>query len=512
MQGRAPNGLFLAAATASGVEEAGGARFKAGPAAAGRGPALFVIVLGVVMAAVDTTIVVLALPDIQRSLHSGLADVVWVVISYLLVVTVLSTQVGRLGDLFGRVRLYRAGFLVFIAGSALCALAFNDASLIGFRVIQGIGGALLAANSSAVIADTFPSSSRGFAYGFTAVGWNVGAIAGILLGGVIIDYLSWRWVFWINLPAGGLAYLLSLRVLRERSNRRAHSIDFVGMTLLGTGLFGVLWAMTRIATQAATPSTWVLLSGGLVLLVVFLLVEARSREPMLDLRIFRVPTLAPTLCASFFQALGNFAVLFLVIMYLQGVRGESPLTSSLLLVPGYLLGAVMAPIAGRISDRIGPVAPATLGLAIQVAALVVYLQLTTRTPLWVVVVASVVSGLGSGNFFPANNAALMKASPPEHFGVVSGVGRTFQNIGMVFSFAVAVMIAGLAIPRRLAFAIFIGTKELGPPLAAAFTKGMSSAFLASIGFLALAAVLSASRLAAWRTRTGAPAKKAGRAV
>jgi MFS family permease len=151
---------------------------------------MLIVVIGVVMAAVDTTIVVLALPSMERSLHISLSSIIWVIVGYLLVITVTATQVGRMGDMFGRVRMYEAGFLVFIIGSALCAVANNGATIIAFRVLQGLGGAFITANAGAVLADNFPPERRGRAYGFNAVGWNIGAILGILLGGLIIAYVS----------------------------------------------------------------------------------------------------------------------------------------------------------------------------------------------------------------------------------------------------------------------------------------------------------------------------------
>ena len=153
-----------------------------------------VIMSGVLMTAVDTTIVVLALPEIQRGLHVALSAVVWVIISFLLVITLLATQVGRLGDMFGRVRMYEMGFAVFVLGSLACGLAWNEASIIAFRVVQGIGGAFIMANSGAVIADLYPRELRGRAYGFTSVGWTMGAVIGIVLGGLIVTYVSWRWM------------------------------------------------------------------------------------------------------------------------------------------------------------------------------------------------------------------------------------------------------------------------------------------------------------------------------
>jgi EmrB/QacA subfamily drug resistance transporter len=455
---------------------------------------LAVVMTGVLITAVDTTIVVLALPEIERGLHVALSSVIWVIIGYLLVITLLASQVGRLGDMFGRVRMYEAGFVVFIVGSALCALSWNEGAIIVFRILQGIGGALVTANSGAVIADLFPPERRGRAYGFNAVGYSLGAVLGIVLGGVIVTFVSWRWIFWINVPIGIVAVTLALRVLRDSGKRESRSIDLIGMLLAGLGLFGILWAVTNLATRALDPELDTFLVGGVAALVLFALVEAHTKDPMVHLSLFRVPALTPSLLASLFQGLANYAVLFLVLMYLQGPRGLSPLDASLLLVPGYLVGGAIGPFSGRIADRVGPVIPATVGLATQIIGLAIYAQLGLSTGLWLVVVASIVNGIGSSTFFPANNAAVMKASPPNVFGVSAGMLRTFQNVGMVFSFSMAILIASHAIPRALAFAIFVGTTTLHGHLAAVFVHGLHAAFYASSSFLVLAALLSATRV------------------
>jgi EmrB/QacA subfamily drug resistance transporter len=459
----------------------------------GPGLALGVVMTGVLITAVDTTIVVLALPEIERALHIALGSVVWVVIGYLLVITLLATQVGRLGDMYGRVRMYEAGFVVFVVGSAACALAWNEGSMIAFRVLQGIGGAFVTANSGAVIADLFPAEQRGRAYGYTGVGWSLGAVLGIVLGGAIVTYISWRWIFWINVPIGIGAVALAVRVLHDRGERRPRRLDPAGMLTLGAGLFGLLWAVTRLATVSLDATLIGYLVGGLALLGAFVAIERRAGDPMLDLSLFRVPMMSPSLLASLFQALANYAVLFLVIMYLQGPRGLSPIHASLLLVPGYVIGGFTGPYAGRLADRLGPVLPATLGLGIQVMALLVYAQLSLHTGLWLVVVASIANGVGAGFFFPANSSAVMKASPPQLFGISSGMLRTFSNVGMVFSFSLAILIASRSISRSLAFAIFVGSTSLHGPLAAAFTSGLHAAFYASMGLMAIAAMLSATR-------------------
>ena len=457
------------------------------------GLAMIVLMAGVLMTAVDTTIVVLALPEIQRSLHVALSAVIWVIISFLLVITLLATQVGRLGDMFGRVRMYEAGFAVFVLGSALCALAWDEVSIIVFRILQGIGGALVMANSGAVIADLYPRERRGRAYGLTSVGWTIGAVLGVVLGGLIVTYFSWRWIFWINVPTGAAAIVIALRVLRDRGERIRQRLDPLGMIALGLGLFGVLWAITKLANGPFDAPAAGYLIGGLVLIGAFVLIEARVPAPMLPLRIFKVPTMAASLLASLFQGLASFAVLFLLLMYLQGPRRLSPIDASLLLLPGYLLSAGGSLLAGRLADKRGPVLPATLGLAMQVVSLLLYARLSNATPLWWIVCIGIINALGASLFFPANSSAIMKAAPPDMFGIASGMMRTFANVGMVFSFAVAILVASRSISRQLAFAIFVGTTSLHGQLASAFTTGLHAAFYESVAFMVIAAILSALR-------------------
>jgi EmrB/QacA subfamily drug resistance transporter len=454
---------------------------------------MVVIMAGVLMTAVDTTIVVLALPEIQQSLHVALSAVVWVIISFLLVITLLATQVGRLGDMFGRVRMYETGFAVFVVGSLLCALAWNEVSIIAFRVVQGIGGALIMANSGAVIADLYPRERRGRAYGLTGLGWTIGAVLGVVLGGLIVTYISWRWIFWINVPTGAVAIAVALRVLHDRGERTKQKLDPLGMVTLGLGLFGVLWAITKLANGPFDAATTGYLIGGVVLIAAFAVIESRVPAPMLPLRIFKIPTMAASLGASLFQGLSSFAVLFLLLMYLQGPRALSPLNASLLLLPGYLISAAVSIYAGKLADSRGAVLPATLGLALQVVSLILYAQLTNSTPLWMIVCIGVINAVGACLFFPANSSAIMKAAPPDMFGIASGMLRTFANIGMVFSFSVAILVASRSISRQLAFAIFVGTTTLHGPLADAFTTGLHAAFYESVAFMAIAAVLSAAR-------------------
>ena len=465
-----------------------------------RGLAMIVVMTGVLITAIDTTIVVLALPEIEKGLKVGLASVIWVVIGYLLVITLLATQVGKLGDMFGRVRMYEAGFLLFVIGSLACALSWNEYSIVVFRLLQGVGGAFVSANSGAIIAGLYPPHERGKAYGYNSIGWSMGAVLGIVIGGLIVTYFSWRWIFWINVPIGLAAIAIALKALHQRSIKIAHKVDWLGMLALGGGIFGLLWAVTRLASESLSASIVEYFVGGLVLLVVFYFIEQNQTEPMLHFSLFKVPSLTPTLLAALFQGLANFAVLFLVIMYLQGPRGLTPIHASLLLVPGYVIGSVVGPFAGRLADKKGPVLPATIGLAVQVIALLIYARLGMTTGLWVVVVASVINGIGSSSFFPANNSAVMKAAPQSMFGLASGMLRTFSNIGMVFSFSIAIVIASSAISKHLAFAIFVGTTNLSGQLAQVFTSGLHKAFYSLTIVMVIAALLSAYRWLGARIR------------
>lgn len=468
--------------------------------------ALLVVVVGVLMTAVDATIVFLALPEIDRSLHIGLAGEVWTVNGYLLVITVLSTQMGRLGDMFGRARMYETGFVIFVAGSFACALAWAPAALVAFRVLQGLGGAIITANSGAVIADTFDVSTRGRAYGVNSVGWGTGAVLGVVLGGVIVTYISWRWIFWISVPIGIAATVLARRVLVDRPGARHQRMDWWGIVTLGLGLFGLLWAIIGLATERASVTFLLSALGGMASLLAFWQVEGRAAEPMLDRKLFRIPTMSASLLASLLQSLANFAVLYLLLMYLQGLRHLSPISASLILVPGYIVGAVTGPFAGGVADRLGAVIPATIGLAIQVVALVTYAQLGPSTALPVVAAVYMLGAFGGGWFYPSNSSAVMKRASADALGTTAGLLRTFSNVGMVFSFSVAVLVCSVTISRQKAFEIFAGVGALSGPQSATFLQAMRAAFYASAVLMILAAVLSASRASWWR-RSGTSGRR-----
>ncbi|WUI04118.1 MFS transporter [Spirillospora sp. NBC_00431] len=461
--------------------------------ALGSGTVLTVVLAGVLITGLDATIVVLALPEMAEDLNAPLNSVIWVVIAYLLVATLLTTQAGRLGDMFGRIRVYQIGFVIFTVASLLCVLSWNSFTITGSRALQAVGAAFITANSGAILSDVFPPEKRGKAFGYVGVCWSSGAVSGILAGGLLVGYASWHWIFLINIPIGGAVLLLARRLPRLPQDGRKHDLDPAGMVTLGLGLLGVLWAVTRLVTHPLGPQIIGVGAAGIVCLVLFVWVERRAKEPMLRPSLFRLPMMPGSLLTAMLQGVANYAVLWLALMYLQGPKGLSPLHASLLLLPGYLIAGVLSPTTGRITDRFGPVLPACAGLAVELVALFMYTQISLTSPLWHVVVANVVNGIGLGLFVPANNAAVMKAAPPGLYGVSAGMLRTFASIGWVFSFPVAILCASQAIDRDVAVRVFVGVGELRGEAAADFMTGFNSAFLLLLTIMAVALAVSALR-------------------
>jgi EmrB/QacA subfamily drug resistance transporter len=444
------------------------------------------------MVAIDSTIVILALPTMARELASPLSTIIWTILIYLLITAALTTQAGRLGDLWGRGLVYNAGFAIFTIGSALCGFAPNDTALIASRAVQAIGGALVFANSGALIATVFPPEGRARAFGFLVFGWSVGAILGILLGGLITTELGWRYIFFINVPIGIVAVALGMRALPQ-SPRVKTGFDPVGFLLFSVLLTLLCYGMIELAVYGTTALNLAYVLAGVLLIPVFAFAELRIRQPMLELRTLRNRLLGFSLIAGLLQALGYLSVIFLLTMYLQGLRGLSPLDASLLLVPGYLLGAVAGPSMGKFVNRYGPRLIATSGILLMGGAVLAYATLTTTSWLGWIPAISLLGGVGSGMFYPANNTAIMGQATPQTFGAISGLRATLANMGTLLSLVLSLTIASAAIPRYLAYQVFLGTTNLVGGIGSDFLTGIHAALLGSAAILAVAAVLSWSR-------------------
>jgi EmrB/QacA subfamily drug resistance transporter len=450
---------------------------------------LFILALGTLMGALDSTIVILAFPTISEQLHSDLITTLWIILIYLLVVAITTTQLGRLGDIFGRSRMFNGGFTLFTIGSLFCGLSPTISALIASRGVQAFGGALMQANSGAIIADYFTAETRGKAYGYNSLGWTAGAMLGIVLGGIITTYFGWEYIFFINIPIGIIATILGIIYVKDVKTVNS-KLDIPGMLLLAAGLILICFGAVRFVSVGTFFQSVALFGGGIIFIAFFVSYELRSPAPMIDPGVFRIHVLRYSILAAFFQALGYISVVFLVIMYLQGIRGLSPLDASLLLIPGYVMGSFFSPFMGGLSDRYGARVISTVGTLVIMSATLIYLTIQIDTPLWVILVASAISGIGTAMFFPANNASVMANARPGSYGSVSGVLRTVQNVGILMSFVVAISVAAASIPRSVAFEVFIGTTNLLGGVSEAFIGGIHAALTVSLAILSIAAIMS----------------------
>lgn len=460
--------------------------------------ALSVTTIGSLMAALDSTIVILALPKMIQDLHSDLVRMTWVIIGYLIVSTVLQLTFGRMADMFGRVRMYNLGFVVFTAGSVLCGVSPNDTLLIVSRLVQGVGGAMLTANSMAIITEAFPPDQRGQAMGINTITWGAGSVLGPVLGGIILAFTSWRWIFLINLPIGIIGTLSAYLLLHDIApNPRGERFDWPGAVIFCIGLLGLLiWLMNGIGSNWLSPSVLIFLVIALVAFVGFVFWERRVSYPMLDLSLFESRRYTFSVLAATLQSLAVFALNFLIIFYLQGVRGYDPLTAALLILPLPLLTSVIAPFGGRWADRdrFEGATPATVGLIIQVVALILFAFLTPDTPYLVLAIPLSLMGLGGALFWSPNTSATMGAAPRNRLGVASATLNTMRNVGMACSFAIALAVAAVSMPPELVNAVFLGTVgHLQAAIASAFTGAMSHAFIASAAICLIALIFSVVR-------------------
>ena len=470
---------------------------------------LSVTTIGALMAAIDSTIVTLALPDMMVKLHADLIEMTWVIMAYILISTVFLLTFGRVADMFGRVRMYNLGFVVFTVGSALCGLSQNAVQLILFRLVQGSGAALMMVNSPALITEAFPNTERGRALGINGITWALGGIVGPILGGLILSAGNWRWIFFINIPIGLLGTIWGYRALHEMSApKQGERFDPLGAITFSIGLVALLIALT-LGIQFSWTS-WPILSLFalfVVMFILFFLWERQASHPVLDLSLFKNRVYNFSVLSAMLQSLAMFAVDFLIIYYLQAVRGYSPLTAALLLIPLPVVSVIVGPLSGLLADHIGARLPATLGVLFQAGALVWFIAwLSPVTPYWQLVVGLVLMGLGGGLFWSPNTSAAMNGAPRARLGIASATLATLRQTGMVTSFAIALAVAAGSLPGSVVTALFVGTNiSLGSQMEQAFITGIRNAFLVSALLCLVAAGFSMVRGKEDRRSSGASA-------
>src|SRR6476661_3761038 len=427
--------------------------------------------LGILLASINASIVLISLPAIFRGIGlnplapGNVSYLLWMLMGYLVVTAVLVVPFGRLGDMFGRVRTYNLGFAVFtFAAIALSFDPFHMGSgalwLIGWRVIQGVGGAMLMASSSAILTDAFPANQRGMALGVNMVAAVAGSFLGLLIGGFLSEW-HWKAIFWVGVPIGILGTIWSIRSLKELGVRTPGRLDWAGTLTFGLGLTVLLVGITYGIQPYGDSTTgwtspWVLgsIAVGLGLLVAFCFIELRVAEPMVDIRLFRSASFGMGNLAGLMSSMGRGGLQFMLIIWLQGIwlplHGYSfestPLWAGIYMLPMTAGFLVAGPVAGSLSDRFGARPFTVGGMLLMAVTFVALVMIPVDFNYWIFAVLVFLNGLGGGIFTAPNTAAIMSSVPAAQRGAASGVRATFFDAGSSLSIGIffSLMIIGLA--------------------------------------------------------------------
>jgi EmrB/QacA subfamily drug resistance transporter len=451
--------------------------------------------LGMLLATINSGTLIIALPDLERSLHTSLLELVWVILVYMIASTVLVLSAGRLSDQFGRKKAYVGGFLLFALASLGAGFSGGGTELILWRIVQGVGGAFLFANAAAIVTDSFPREQLGLAMGTNTMVAAVGLVIGPVLGGALVE-LSWHWVFWFNVPFGIIGSIWGWMILHEVTGRSEdRTFDYLGTITFLIGLTGLVFGISKGGIEGWTsPLVIPALILAVVLLPGFVVIESRQRSPMLDLTIFRNRLFSTAAAAAFANGLSRFALMFLFVFYFQGVQSDSPILAGIKLAPLALGMLVSSPAAGIWADRRGSRTLAVLGMLVTAFGLALMTTLERDTSyVWAGVYMFIV-GIGSGMFNSPNTAAMMGTVAPHRRGIAAGARVLVQNTGAVISIAFVLAVVTSAVPKNVLFGVFSGlashisTEQLTP-----FISNMHTALWCLTAVSLVGAVISAAR-------------------
>ncbi len=492
--------------------------------------------LGVFMATINSSIILISLPAIFNGIGvnplspGNVGYLLWLLQGYLLVTAVLVISLGRLGDIVGRVRIFNAGFAVFSAASIALALdpyhgGHGALWLVGWRLVQGIGGAMLFANSSAILVDAFPTRQRGLAMGINQVAAIGGSFIGLILGG-ILSIGDWRLVFWVSVPFGLLGTIWGYISLRDNGVRSKARIDWWGNVTFALGLTailaGIVYGIQPYGTHTmgwTSPRVLLFVGVGVALLVAFFVIEARVESPMFNLRLFTIRAFFTGSIAGLLAAIGRGGLQFMLIIWLQGIwlplHGYSyqntPLWAGIYLLPLTLGFMIAGPVSGYLSDRHGARTLSTAGLVVFGLSFVGLLIMPTNFSYWIFAALIVLNGVGGGMFSAPNTTAIMNSVPADQRGSAAGIQAAFMNTGMVLSIGIffSLMIVGLtnALPSKM----YAGLVSHGVPAAQAHAvaavPAVASLFSSFLGYNPLASLLGSPAAvhvssAQWAVLTG----------
>lgn len=481
---------------------------------------LSVTSLGSLLSALNFSTLIIALPDLITGLHSTLLQAMWIMLSYMVAQTVVVLMAGSLADRFGRKRLYMLGMILFTAVSFASGFANNASLLIILRILQGIGGAMVMANSTAIVADAFPKEELGRALGVNIMVVAVGQIIGPVLGGWLTTAYGWEWTFWFNVPFGVIAVLWGLWAMGMRDEKapsKNKKLDLGGIATYMLSVTGLLLALTWGPIQSWTsPVVWVSAAVFVVCFPVFLLIERKHPAAILHLPLFGNRLFSLGIFSASLNAIARMGVTFMLIFFFQGAQSYDALKAGILTIPLAAGMLVFSPVAGWLGDRFGAAAPASIGLVVSMGGLVgLALDTGIHTPYWQNAVWMSLISIGAGLFNSPNSSSLMNAAGPKFRGEASGIRSLTTNLGMMLSIAFSMPIVTHSIPHDMMLAIFSGT-QVGMTGAESslngFIHGLQSVFWFMAALMLLATVLSVLRLGAGkRLGKDAPSGMSGQA-
>jgi len=423
--------------------------------------------LGTLIASLDANIIFIALPTIASELGTSLFTMVWIIIGYSVVTASILLNFGRLADIFGRVKLYTLGFIIFTFGSGLCSISQSGEELVVFRIVQAVGAAFLFSNSVAILTDSFPSNERGKALGINQIAIVLGSILGLILGGFLTSYLGWRSVFWINIPIGIIGVFLSYKYLKELGSIRKEKIDWLGNISFAGGLFFILAGMTLSSFGIVSNILiiFLLIFGGLSLIIIFAFIEKfiSKQYPMFHFSLFKIKSFLGGNIAILLNSIARGNFIFLISIYLQGVfMNLSPVETGIYLIPVSAALAIFGPLSGWLSDRYGSRFFSALGLFITGIGFLFLTQLQIKTNFVELLLPFILLGAGMGIFTSPNRASIMNSVPANRRGVSASTGTTLFYVGRSLSLGISFLIMTSILPAEQVKDIFIDFRNIEP--------------------------------------------------
>lgn len=442
---------------------------------------LTVTTVGVLMSGIDSRIVVIGLPVVAASLHADAEQAIWFTQAYIIGSTVALLFLGRVSDMVGRVKVYNLGFAIFTAGSLLTSLSPSPYFFIAARIFQGLGSAALFSNSAAIITDAFPRGELGNALGINSVAFRAGSMFGLTLSGLILAFFDWRYLFYVNIPVGVFGTLWAHKRLHEQMQpERRAAMDWPGFITFAAFISTLLLALTFAAYGIGESSE--VLSLALVSAIslgLFILVELRHPDPLLDLGLLRIREFTGGVVAQLVNAMAWGAFILLTSLYLQLVKGLTPLQAGISIIPFDITLLLVGPLSGRLSDRFGTRPFATAGLAVISLSLLSMSTLAPGTQYSTLIVFLLLGGAGMGLFITPNMSSIMGSVPPQRRGVASGLRATFFNIGFTLSFNIVILVLTFYIPYGLVTQIISsqGTAAVSVADKAMFSNALDDVFI-----------------------------------